>query len=366
MTPDRVPAPVPLRRRELLRRGAVAGISLAGLGMLAGRAGAASSGALAGTIEFLNYPQWIGPNEVKAFEGLHPKVAIHQNNSAFTNSVAGTALVVAQNPTEFDMLLADLPVIGQLAAGGFVADLDFSKIPNRKLIDPRFLALYAQGIPTDFGKMGIGYRTDMVKTPPRGWADLWAMAPKYKGKIVAYNLDRDMFGAALKYLGYSANTTNAAQLQKAKNALIELKPYIKAFKAVDIASELVPGTAAIAITNDYDVAFAQTKSKKIAWVTPKEGTSGYLEGWVGVKASKHLDIVEAFANFHLEPRNYASFVNATGTSYTEVAARRYMNPAIANSPTIGVAGLGHVEFEHFLGASATQLITTLWEQVQAA
>lgn len=364
MTPDRVLAPAALSRRELLRRGAIAGAGIAGLGMLAGRAQAAAP--LAGTIEFLNYPQWIGPKEVSDFEKLNPKVAIHQNNSAFTSSVAGTALIVAQNPTEFDMLLADLPVIGQLEAGGFVASLDFARIPNRSLIDSRFLKLYRHGIPTDFGKMGIGYRTDLVKTPPKSWADLWSMAPKYKGKIVAYNLDRDMFGAALKYLGFSANTTNAAQLEKAKNALIELKPSIKAFKAVDIATELVSGTAAIAITNDYDVAYVQASHKNIAWVTPSEGTSGYLEGWVGVKDSKHLDIVEAFSNFHLEPKNYASFVNATGTSYTETAARKYMNPAIANSATIGIAGLDRVEFEEYLGPTTTELIANLWEQVQAA
>ena len=367
MTHDLGSAPVRLNRRELLRRGAMAGVGIAGFGMLAGTSSAAASSAqLAGAIEFLNYPQWIGPNEVKDFEHLHPKVTIKQNNSAFTGSVSGTALLIAQNPSAFDMLLADLPVIGQLAAGGFVANLDFSKIPNRSLIDSHFRQLYTHGIPTDFGKMGIGYRKDMVKTPPTSWADLWSMAHKYKGKIVAYNLDRDMFGAALKYLGYSANTKSSAQLEKAKNALIELKPFIKAFKAVNIASELVPGRAAIAITNDYDVAFAQTQSKQIEWVTPKEGTSGYLEGWIGVKQSKHIDVVEALCNFHLEPRNYASFVDATGTSYTESAARSYMNKQIANSPTIGTAGLAHVEFEEYVGPTTTELIAKLWEQVQAA
>jgi spermidine/putrescine-binding protein len=368
MTHDRVSAPFGLSRRELLRRGAIAGAGVAGLGMLSGgsSAAASSSAPLAGTIEFLNYPQWIGPNEVKDFQRAHPKVTIKQNNSAFTGSVSGTALIVAQNPKQFDMLLADLPVVGQLLAGGFVAKLDFARIPNRSLIDKRFRDVYTHGIPTDFGKMGIGYRKDLVKPPPASWADLWAMAPKYKGKIVAYNLDRDMFGAALKYLGYSANTKSSAELQRAKNALIHIKPFIKAFKAVDIASELVKGSAAIAITNDYDVAFAQTQNNKIAWVTPKEGTSAYLEGWIGVSQSSHLDVVEALANFHLEPRNYASFVNATGTSYTESAARRYMNKAIASSPTIGIHDLSHVEFEQYLGPATTQLITTLWEQVQAA
>lgn len=371
-----------MNRRELLRRAAIAGAGLTGVAAIAGcgeststaapssssssSAAAAAPAQLTGSIEFLNYPQWIGPNEVKTFEQLHPGVKISQNNSAFTGSVSGTAVMVAQNPKQFDMLLADLPVIGQLSAGGFIAQMDFSKIPNISLVAPTIRKLYTRGVPTDFGKMGIGYRTDMVKTPPKSWADLWRIAPQYKDKIVAYNLDRDMFGPALKYLGYSVNTRNTAELQKAKQALIELKASIKAFKAVDIASELVKGTAAIAMTNDYDVALAQTQNSKIAWVVPSEGTSGYLEGWVAVSQSDHIPVVEAFSNFHLEPANYASFVDATGTSYVEPGVRPHLATAIATSKTIGAFGLEDVEFETYLGESTTELVSNLWEQVQAA
>jgi spermidine/putrescine-binding protein len=192
------------------------------------------------------------------------------------------------------------------------------------------------------------------------------MAPKYKGKIVAYNLDRDMFGPALRYLGYSINTHSKAELEKAKNALIELKASIKAFKAVNIASELVNASAVIAMTNDYDVALAQTQNPKIGWVLPSDGTSGYLEGIAGVSRSQHVNVVEAFANFHLAPVNYASFVATTATSYTEAGIRQRLPKAIADSTTIGAFGLEKVEFEQYLGATTTELITTLWEQVQAA
>jgi spermidine/putrescine-binding protein len=366
-----------ISRRELMRRGWAAGAGLAGVGLLAGcgssstapastSTGAAASGPIAGHIEFLNYPQWIGPHEVADFTHLHPEVSISQNNSAFTGSVSGTAVMVARNPKQFDMLLADLPVIGQLSAGGFIANLDFAKIPNLSLVDPHIRSLYKRGVPTDFGKMGIGYRMDMVRTPPKSWADLWRMAPQYKGKIVAYNLDRDMFGPALKYLGYSVNTRRTAELQKAKAALIQLKSSIKAFKAIDIASELVKGTAAIAMTNDYDVALAQTQNNKIGWVVPSEGTSGYLEGWAAVSQSSHIPTVEAFANFHLGPANYAAFVDATGTSYVEPGIRPHLSKAIADSSTIGAFGLMQVEFEQYLGPTTTQLIANLWEQVQAA
>jgi spermidine/putrescine-binding protein len=369
-----------LSRRDLLRRSALAGLGLAGVGALAGcsdsnsnasasgaaNASASAKGPLKGHVEFLNYPQWIGPHEVSDFEHEHPGVSISQNNSAYTNSISGVAVTVAQDPGQFDMLLADLSVVGQLEAGGFVAQFDFDRVPNIALVEPSIRSQYPKGIPTDFGKMGIGYRKDLVKPAPRSWHDLWEMAPRYSGKIVAYNLDRDMLGPALKYLGYSINTRVDAQWSKAKDALIELKKYIKAFKAVDIASELVHAQAVIAITNDYDVALAQTQNSNIGWVVPSEGTSGYLEGIVGVSQSQHLSIVEAFSNFHLAPVNYASFVATTATSYTEPKIRSRLPKDIAQSKTIGAFNLKDVEFEHYLGEKTTQYVSNMWEQVQAA
>jgi spermidine/putrescine transport system substrate-binding protein len=368
-----------LSRRDLLRRSALAGLGLAGVGALAGcsdsnsnaaasgtGASASATGPLKGHLEFLNYPQWIGPHEISDFERAHPGVSISQNDSAYTNSISGVAVTVAQDPSQFDMLLGDLSVVGQLQAGGFVAQFDFDRIPNIALVEPTIRHQYPKGIPTDFGKMGIGYRKDLVKPAPRSWHDLWEMAPRYSGKIVAYNLDRDMLGPALKYLGYSVNTRVDAQWSKAKDALIELKKYIKAFKAVDIASELVHGQAVIAITNDYDVALAQTQNSNIAWVVPSEGTSGYLEGIIGVSRSQHIPVVEAFSNFHLAPPNYASFVATTATSYTEPKIRSRLPKDIADSKTIGAFDLDDVEFEHYLGEATTQYVSNMWEQVEAA
>jgi spermidine/putrescine transport system substrate-binding protein len=371
-----------LSRRDLLRRSASASLGIAGVGWLAacGDSGGspASSDApastqssttpaeLAGSIVFLNYPQWIGPKEIADFQKLHPGVKIKQNTTALVESVSGTAVKVAQNPKAYDMLLADLPIVGQLQAGGFVAEPNFEAMPNIAGVDERFRKQYPHGAPTDYGKIGIGYNKKLVKTPPTSWADFWDMAPDYKGKIVAYDLDRDIIGSALIYLGYSTNTKSAAELNKAKDALIELKQYLKAFKAVDIAKELTTGGAALAITGDYDVAFQQSESDDVAWVSPSEGMTGYLEGWIGVKQSEHLDVVTAFSDFHLDPKNYATFVNATGTSYVVPEVKPLLTKALADNPILGTEALDNVEFIDYVGPETTKLISEIWNQVKAA
>lgn len=383
MTDPRVPNRVGISRRELLRRGAAAGLGLTSAGLLAacGDSGgnaaaggstsqasssAAASKELSGTIVFLNYPAWIGPKEIADFTRKNPGVQIKQNTSALTESVSGTAVKIAQNPKAFDMLLADASIVGQLQAGGFVAQPDFEHIPNIKGVAGQFRKAYPMGIPTDYGKVGFGYRKDIVKERPKSWADFWDLAPRYSKKIVVYSLDRDVLGAALRYLGLSVNTKDHGELDKARDAVIAIKPHIKAFKPVDVAKELVTGGAALALAIDYDVALAQTQNKNIEWVSPTEGMPAYLEGWIGVKQSDHLPIVTAFSNFHLEPRNYASFVNTTGTAYTMPGVRKLYNSTIAGNPILGTADLDKVEFEQYVGPDTTKYTAQLWNQVESA
>jgi spermidine/putrescine transport system substrate-binding protein len=196
---------------------------------------------------------------------------------------------------------------------------------------------------------------------------VWRLAPKYSGQIVFIDLDRDCMGSTLKYLGYSGNTTDPGQLEACKKSLIEIKPHLQAFKYVNVGDGLPKGTTAIAMDWDYDVALAQQKEPKVEWVVPEEGAVAYLEGWIAVKGTTHLDLIEAFMNFHLEPKSYADFVNTTGTAYVESAATPYITPSISKNlidlpdPTV----LKRVEYERYLGA-ATALWAKTWDEIKSA
>lgn len=76
---------------------------------------------------------------------------------------------------------------------------------------------------------------------------------------------------------------------------------------------------------------------------------------------------ESFFNFFLEPRQYADFVNTTGTAFVEKAATPYVEKPIADNPALLVdpVTLKHVEFEEFVGA-ATALYTSVWDQFKSA
>jgi spermidine/putrescine transport system substrate-binding protein len=377
--PDPRSRPAPpartLRRRELLARAAQLGVALPALGAVSAACGggsssssggATSSGPPTGTAVLLNYDGWMGKNTVAEFKAKYPGAGLKQ---ASLSSISSGAIVPAikANLSTYDAALGDVAAVGQGIAADVIQPLDWSKIPNIKNVDPKFRQGYSHGIPTDYGKTGIGYRADLVSEDITSWADVWDLAEKYSNKIVFTDLDRDCIGSALKYKGYSVNSTDQNELDQALQALLQIKPHLQALKSYNIGAGLAKGSYVIAMDWDYDIALAQAENPNIKWVLPSEGASAYLEGFFAVKNTPHLEVLEAFFNFFLEPKQYADFVNTTGTAFVSNAATPYIKKSIAGNPALIVdpATLANVEFENYLG-EATATYNKIWDEFKSA
>ena len=358
-------APFALSRRALVRRAAIAAAALpAGATLLEGLAGTAEA-ADTGTIVLNNYPGWVGKNELAAFAKKNPGDKVKM----VTNATSSVAEVILQFKSgNFDVLLSDTTDSGQADAAGLLQKLDWSKIPNIKNVSANFRKAYPWGIPTDYGKVGIAYRPDIVGEKITSWHDVWRLAPKFSGRIVFINLERDCLGSTLKYLGYSSNTSDPKQIAAAKDAIIKIKPHLQAFLNTNVGQGLVNGSTAIAMDWDYDVALLKQKQPKIEWVAPREGMHAYLEGFSAPKSTDNLEQVQEFLNFALDPKQYADFVNTTGTAYTLPAATPFVKKTISASPILkpSAAVLKRVEFDHYLGAKGTQLFAQAWQEVKAS
>lgn len=69
---------------------------------------------------------------------------------------------------------------------GFFEKLDQSRMPNYADLYPMARGSDGWGAIGAVSPIGIGYRTDQVKTKPKAWKDLWSN-PEFKGKIGLYN-----------------------------------------------------------------------------------------------------------------------------------------------------------------------------------
>ena len=316
----------------------------------------ASPGPVTGTIQFSNYPGWIGSHTIADFHKAYPQANVHvdADESSFTSALPK----IKAQPGIYDMALASTYEVQRAILLGVVDPMNFSAMPNTKLIDPKFLSTPVNQkaqyfVPTDYGKYGVGVRTDLVTEQITSWKDVFALAPKYSGKMYWYDFPKDIITVGLLALGYPANDTNQQHIIAAGKKLQSIKSDMGNLGTNGIAAALLNGSAAISVTYDYDVYAAAQKNKNIKWIVPSEGVPAYLEGWVALKGGGHLATVEAFMNFALQPRLYADFINENDAAGVMAAADRYLPKALTTSEILFAppAVLKRVFFLNFVGAA---------------
>src|SRR5205823_5171900 len=121
--------------------------------------------------------------------------------------------------------------------------------------------------------------------------DTWAVIfdPKYlekvKGRITVLDSSSELFAAALKYLGYSANDTDPKHWDEATALIKKAKPYWAAFNASSYIKELTVGNIWLVhgYSNDIFQAnqdaqqYIKPEIQKLPAVFPPKELQGKLE-----------------------------------------------------------------------------------------
>jgi spermidine/putrescine-binding protein len=326
----------PTTRRAFLRRGGDFALLLAAAGVLSacGESGDAPGGTtVGGTITMMNYPDWIGKDEVAKFRAAFPGTDVKQV-SGLTSGAAQALTQIRQNLKSYDLTLAGGATAGQIQAAGLTAKFDPARVPLLPGIPEFYRKAFPYGVPVDIGKVGFGYRRDLISEQPRSWADLWQLAATHPGKVTVFKYAEDVISMALLLTGQPAGADDEKSLDKAVDALQELKRNVRAFLPTDFSKDLITGDAVAAVSYDYDIATAQGKNADIVWVAPSEGMPGYVDGWLPLAGSHNLATVYAFMNHHLTPEVYGDFINTTGSAYLLPSAEPFINDSIKNNPSL--------------------------------
>ena len=160
---------------------------------------------------------------------------------------------------------------------GMLAELDRDKVPNLKNRSEKFQNVpYDPGnkycAPYQWGTTGIGYLDGEVEEPT-SWSILFEPmegSPTY-GRATMLDDVREAFAAALVLLGYDINTTDEAQLEEAKQLLIQAKPGLSGYDSDTYEDLLASGENLIAHGWSGDFLMAQEDNRNVAYTIPKEG-----------------------------------------------------------------------------------------------
>ena len=125
------------------------------------------------------------------------------------------------NPSTSVYLMDDIGVV-TTGREGLLEPLDLSRLPNAVDVQPRFF-IEGKGAGFFTYVTGLAYNTELVKTPPTSWQELWD--PKYKGKIA---IPPAGAGPALHMAIIAAMVNGGSQYNMAPawDALKALKPNV--------------------------------------------------------------------------------------------------------------------------------------------
>ena len=312
-------------RRDVTRRGFVAaGAATAFLAACGGSSDTSSkddSGSdapkkaaeLGGTLHYYNWADYVNPETYPAFTkatGVKIKKDFFVSNEELQAKLQGGA-------TGYDLAAPTGYMVQILADGGMLEPLDWAQLPTvEKNLDPRFRKLpYDKedkwSVAKDWGTTGFMYRSDMVKEKPTTWRDFVDLAKgPYSGKVTVLDGIPECVGSMLCMLGYSYNSEDEAEIDKAKKELIDLKPHLLAITSTEYKQMMIDGKAVMALGWNGDGAAVAAK-KPAEYVIAEEGGEFWVDAYVIPKGAGNPAAAHAWIDYVYDPAH-----NALETEFT--------------------------------------------------
>ena len=353
------------RKKTVFAAGALALFSAAAL------TGCGSSGGGEnGQVIVYNWGEYIDPDTVKMFEeetGIEVVYDEFETNEIMYPKVESGA-------ASYDVVCPSDYMISKMIENDLLAEINFDNIPNARAnigaqyfeqskgFDPE----NKYSIPYCWGTVGILYNKTMVEEPITTWAQLWD--EKYADNILMQDSVRDAFMVAEKLNGYSMNTVDPAELETAKNALIEQKPLVQAYVIDQVRDKMIGGEAAIGVIYSGEAIYTQRENPDLEYVIPEEGTNVWIDSWVILKDAPNKENAEKFIDFMCRGDIAVKNFDYITYSTPNAAARELIeDEAIRNSEIAfpDLSKYSNLETYSYLGEDGDALYNELWKEVKS-
>lgn len=222
---------------------------------------------------------------------------------------------VKAGSTKYDLVFPSDYMVEKMISEGLAEKINFDNIPNYKYIDDKYKNLSYDpnneySVPYMWGTFGIIYDTTVVKDDNIDWNILWD--EKYKDNTIMFNSLRDAMGISLARLGYSMNSTDKSEIEKAAAELLNQKNLARAWMVDEVKDAMRNKEAAIATVWSGDAAVLLNEDKDLKYVVPASGSNKWFDAMVIPKGAKNKEGAEAFINFLTDPDNALENVEYIG------------------------------------------------------
>jgi putrescine transport system substrate-binding protein len=302
-------------------------------------------------VNIYNWADYIGKDTLAQFER---KTGIKVVYDTYDADETLEARMMAGD-SGYDVVSTSTDYFSRQIKAGIYQELDRSKLPGWKNLDPEVLAEEAAGDPGNRHAMpylrhvnGFAYNVELVRARmPDAPVDSLDML--FKPDIVAKFADcgvtfldsaEDVLQLALNYLHIDPNTPQPADYKRAEELILLVRPYLRTFDSTEYMNGLADKEFCVSMSwsGDYATIKARARSAGIevplAFTIPKEGANSSADALLIPKDAPHTQAAYAFLNFILEPQVIAQITNDIHYANANLAANAYVDPLILGDPAV--------------------------------
>ena len=323
------------------------------------------------TINVYNAGEYIADETIPEFER---RFTARVNYDVFdSNETLYTKLL---GGSSYDVLVPSDDMFERLMSEDMLQSLDKSVVTNFSNIAPDVMDMVKQFDPEEqyaapyfYGSVGLVYNNQVVDQETiesEGWDILHD--ERYKGRVYAYDSQRDMFMVALKALGYSMNTEDPTQIQEAYDWLMEMNDAVDpAYVTDEVIDGMANGDMDIAIMYSGDAAYVISENSDMSYLEPSQGTNIWVDAMVIPANSSCPALANEFINFMME--DDIAQMNSEYVGYTSpnTAVRDYLSGELGdyfeNPAYLPRSGYDKDEVFHF-NEKMTRQLADLYTRVK--
>lgn len=252
---------------------------------------------------------------------------------------------------------------------GLLRSLDHALIPNLANLDAAFLAALPDpemrySVPYTRTVTGIGFNRQALGNLGKTWSVFGRR--ELAGRMTMLDDVRESMGAALKHLGYSLNTTDANELARAGDLLLDWRRNLAKFEVDEGNIGLGSGEYLAVHGYNGDLALLMEENDDIDFFVPEEGSAISVDDLVIMDVSGNRELAHRFINHLLDIDNAA--MNMEGIRYymPVPAAIAKLGPDLRENHAFAVPAetLDNCEQIRDLG-TANELYLQEWARVKA-
>jgi len=256
------------------------------------------------------------------------------------------AAKLAAGAIGYDVIIGTGYALQDINNMGKLARIDLARISNLKNVESQFLhqpfdPKNSFSIPYAYTPVFIGYNKtvlDKLGIIPNSWAVIFdeKYLKKLQGKVTVFDSQRNVFAAALLYLGKNPNSTKLADMEAARKLIERASHYWTRYDSTTYYRSLLSGEiwVAMSYSNDLYNTLEDAKKAKLSYqlsgMLQKEGNMIELDNLVIMANSKNQNLDYIFIDTVLEASSAIALSDETGSSVPNQLALKSISGQITD------------------------------------